>query len=147
MGTVAGDAVRWVAVLSAFANLGIHLALVPEHLAEKTYIGVLFVIGSALLGAVMVGLSTDRDHLRTLAWLAGTAICGVMFILFVVSRTSGLPGGYKEGWAGSYENVLGLVSLGLEVVFVAAAVPSLVSGRLAAGPRWVPLHDRTAPLA
>lgn len=147
MGAVTAGAGRWVAVASAFANLGIHLALAPDHLAEKTYIGVLFVIGSAVLGAVMVGLSTDRDRFRTAAWLTGTATCGVMFVLFVVSRTVGLPGGYQEEWAGSYENVLGLVSLGLEVVFVAAAVLSLAPGRLAAGPSWVPLHDRTAPLA
>jgi hypothetical protein len=56
---------RWIAVAAAFVNLGIHLSMAPDHLAEKPYIGVLFVIGSALLGAVMTGLASDRDRLRT----------------------------------------------------------------------------------
>lgn len=61
--------VRWIAIVTAFVNLGIHVYLSPMHLQEKFYIGVLFLIGSAALAVVVVGLATDRDRPRTLAWL------------------------------------------------------------------------------
>lgn len=68
---------RWIAITAVFVNLGIHLAMAPDHLEEKPYIGILFVIGSALLGAIMVGLSTDRDRLRSPAWIGGALVCAV----------------------------------------------------------------------
>lgn len=143
-------ALRWVGVAAAFVNLGIHLAMAPDHIAEQPYIGVMFVIGSALLGMVMVGLSSDRDRLRTLGWTGGTVVCTAEFVLFVFSRTTGLPAGYHETWASGVEDFLGLASLFVEVVFVGCAAASLTrtsprdesSGWL----RWLPLHDRTAPL-
>lgn len=140
------SSLRWVAIMAAFLNLGIHLAMAPDHLEEKFYIGVLFIIGSALLGMVMVGLGTDRDRLRTIAWTGGSIVCATEFVLFVVSRTSGLPGGYKEGWAGSAENLLGLSSLFVELVFIACACGALTRSHRA-GTVPMPLHDRTAPLA
>ena len=143
---------RWVAIAAVFVNLGIHLALAPDHLIEKRYIGVLFVIGSGLLGLVMIGLSTDRDRPRTAAWLLGAVVSAVMLVSFVVSRTTGLPLGYHESWAAAPEDLLGLASMALEVVFLVCAAGSL---RFARTPRPVsaathrfplPVHDRTAPL-
>lgn len=143
--------VRWTAITAAFVNLAIHLVLVPMHLAEMLYIGVLFVIGSGLLGMVMVGLASDRDRLRTSAWVGGTLVSAVESVLFVLSRTTGLPGGYHETWATSTEDLLGLTSLAVEVVFIACAVVSVARDPhpLAAGTSnsRMPLHDRTAPLA
>lgn len=137
---------RWVAVGAAFVNLGIHLAMVPDHLAEELYIGVLFIIGSALLGAVMVGLGSDHNSLRTLAWTGGSLVCAVEFVLFVLSRTTGLPGGYLEGWTGSIENYLGLSSLFVELLFIGCAAVSLSPSPEPRSIRWMPWYDRTAPL-
>lgn len=144
--------IRWAAIAASFINLGIHLALSPEHLIEKPYIGVLFVIGSGLLGLVTIGLSTDRDRLRTSAWLLGAVVNAVMFVSFLFSRTTGLPLGYHEAWAAAPEDLLGLASLFLELVFLACAAASL---RVSRAPRPtttaahrfpVLVHDRTAPL-
>ncbi len=148
MGQVVRHSPRWIAIGAAFCNLGIHLAMVPDHLAEMLYIGILFIIGSALLGMVMVGLATDRDRLRTIAWVGGSLVCAVEFILFVLSRTVGLPMGYKEGWLG-IEGMLGLSSLFVEVLFIACAAVSL--SRVPARhefrqTRVLPWHDRTALL-
>lgn len=141
---------RWTAIAAAFVNLGIHLALTPMHLMEMPYIGVLFVIGSALLGAVMVGLASDHNSLRTLAWIGGSVVCVVEFALFVISRTSGLPSGYHETWATSTEDILGLVSLAVEAIFIACAALSLApAAREPIRPRpvsWMPWEDRTASL-
>lgn len=114
-----------VAIVAAFLNLGIHFYLSPMHLEEKFYIGVLFLIGSAALGAVVIGLATDRDRPRTLAWLSGFAASAIMLIAFVLSRTIGLPDGYLEPWAESPEDVLGLASLVLEVVFCGYFIASV----------------------
>lgn len=137
--------VRWTAVAAAFVNLGIHLALTPDHLEEKLYIGVLFVIGSGVLGLVMVGLASDRDRLRAPMWVLESVVCAAEFVLFCLSRTTGLPGGYQEEWLGGVESYLGLASLFVELVFVAGALVSLTPaaepGRVA-----MPLHDRSAPL-
>lgn len=149
-------AIRWGAVAGSLINLGIHLALTPDHLIEKRYIGVLFVIGSALLGLVVIGLSTDRDRPRTLAWLLGAAVNAAMLVAFVLSRTTGLPQGYREPWASAPEDLLGLACVALEVVFLLCAAASLRPSRPAevvpagatpppAGWR-LPVHDRTAPL-
>lgn len=142
---------RWTAISATFVNVGIHVAMAPDHIGEMPYIGVLFVIGSALLGAVLIGLSSDHESMRTLAWVGGAVVCAVEVILFVISRTGGLPLGYREGWTGSVENLLGLSSLFVEGVFVACAVISLT--RDAARDRnrhrlvaWLPWRDRTAPL-
>ncbi|HET7385599.1 MAG TPA: hypothetical protein VFJ19_02935 [Nocardioidaceae bacterium] len=126
--------------------LGIHLYLAPDHLEEKLYIGVLFLIGSALLGFVMVALASDQNRLRTPGWLLGGLISVVMFVAFVVSRTSGLPLGYHETWASSSEDLLGLASLFLEVVFVACMALSVkVAGGRRALPH-LPAGDPNAPL-
>ena len=135
---------------AAFVNLGIHLALAPAHIGEMPYVGVLFVIASAVLGTVMVGLASDRESVRTPAWAVGTLVCALEFILFVISRTSGLPLGFHETWAGSSEDLLGLASLFVELLFIACAVESL-SLRPSGEPRprlvaWVPWYDHTAPL-
>lgn len=143
-------AARWVGISAVFVNLGIHLALAPDHLSEMPYIGVLFTIASGALALVVIALASDRDSLRTVGWLVGSVVCVVEFIAFMISRTVGLPLGYHEGWTGATEDVLGLASLFLELVFIGCAVLSLSrQPRFAAVqvPRWwMLLHDRTAPL-
>lgn len=146
-GVTVSTGARWVAITAAFVNMGIHLAMTPMHLAEETYIGVLFVIGSALLGMVMIGLASDRDRLRTIAWTGGGLVCAVEFCLFVASRTIGLPGGYHETWASGMEDYLGLASLLVEVVFLGCAAASLTRAPRPGQAARLPLHDRTAPLA
>lgn len=144
------SAARWTAIAATFVNLGIHLSLAPAHIGEMPYVGVLFVIASLVLGAVMVGLASDHDSMRTPAWIVGSIVCALELILFVVSRTSGLPLGYRETWTGSVEDLLGLGSLFVELVFVVCAAASLgTEPRTAPGRRavaWLPWHDRTAPL-
>lgn len=142
---------RWTAISATFINLGIHVAMSPDHLSEMPYIGVLFVIGSGLLGAVMVGLSSDHESMRTTAWVGGSVVCAVEALLFVVSRTSGLPRGYHEGWTGSVENLLGLCCMFVEALFILCAVISLTRRGAHDHVRhplvsWLPWRDRDAPL-
>ncbi|MGH3265683.1 MAG: hypothetical protein ACRDNS_27240, partial [Trebonia sp.] len=99
--------------------IGIHVALTPMLLEEKFYIGVLFTVGNAAFFAAMLFLISQR--LRLVGWLLGAATCVVEFAGFIASRTTGLPQGYHETWASAPEDLLGLVCLLAEIVFIAAA--------------------------
>ena len=93
----------------------IHLFLAPEYLDEKTYVGVLFLLGAAGCAVTAVLLARDRWDRR--AWGLGSLISVGMFAGFVLSRTVGLPGFHEEEW-----ELSGVISLILEAGFVGLAV-------------------------
>jgi hypothetical protein len=109
--TVAGVA------LIALTGL-IHAVEAPDYLKEKAYVGALFIaaaVGSALVVAWLWTRSDPR------AWGLGALIAVGCFAGFVLSRTTGLPGGFKEEeW-----EPLGIVSLIVEAGFVGVALSRL----------------------
>lgn len=111
------QAVRWAAITVVVVEIGIHAYLAPSHLEERPYIGVLFVVADVLLAGVLVSLLTGL--VWPVGWLLGAGVCAGMFVGFVVSRTTGLPG-YHESWGS--DHWLGVASLPPEVVFVVSAV-------------------------
>jgi hypothetical protein len=107
---------RFAAGALALTGL-LHLALAPEYLEERAYVGVLFVIG----GMAAVGLGVllwRRDEARL--WPLAGVLAGGMAVGFVLSRTVGLPGFHESEWEAS-----GLLSLALEGTVVAAAVQAV----------------------
>ncbi|GGO84210.1 hypothetical protein [Wenjunlia tyrosinilytica] len=103
-----------VGALCALTSAVLHLMLVPAHLEEMPYIGVLFLIGGAAL--ILVALGLFRRNAAP-AWVAGALLSAGMIVGFTLSRTVGLPGGYQEvGWEPPY----GTVSVIAEVVLLFA---------------------------
>lgn len=119
---------RIAAALIAVVGV-IHLVLSPEYLDEQTYIGALFIAGGigALAVAVRLWMTDDAR-----AWGLGALITGGMFVGFILSRTTGLPGFHEEEWEAS-----GIVSLILEAGFLSLFAASLRRPveRVAARPR------------
>ncbi|MGW3241243.1 hypothetical protein [Streptomyces sp. NPDC001070] len=113
-------------VICALANAVLHFLLVPDHLEEKFYIGVLFLVGSVIMLAVACGLMAL--HRPFAAWATGAAVSAGMIAGFALSRTVGLPGYHEEGWEAPY----GPLSVTVEGVFVLAFLAWLVAG--ATGP-------------
>ncbi|MFE0510058.1 hypothetical protein [Streptomyces sp. NPDC058964] len=108
---------RGVGVCCAVGNTVLHTLLVPDHLEEMFYIGVLFAVGSAIMLGVAVALAVVKRPL--VAWLTGTLVSLGMIVGFALSRTVGLPGGYYEdGWESPY----GPLSVLVEGLFVIAFV-------------------------
>ncbi|ANP48364.1 hypothetical protein J2Z21_005974 [Streptomyces griseochromogenes] len=108
-------ALTGVGVCCAVANAVLHSLLVPDHLEEKFYIGVLFAVGSAVMLVVAVALPLLKRPIA--AWLTGSAVSLGMIVGFLLSRTVGLPYGYHEsGWEPPY----GPLSLLVEGLFVLA---------------------------
>lgn len=104
-----------------------HVAILNQHLEEKPYVGALFLAAILALQLVALALAQSRRDplLDAAAWFGGGAIAVAMFVLFVVSRTVGLPG-YREPW-----DAIGVASLALEGLFLAAAGTNLLLGRIA----------------
>jgi hypothetical protein len=110
---------RFAAGALALTGL-LHLALAPEYLEERAYVGVLFVIG----GMAAVGLGVllwRRDEARL--WPLAGVLAGGMAVGFVLSRTVGLPGFHESEW-----ELSGVLCLVLEVGFVVVAARALAPG-------------------
>jgi hypothetical protein len=115
-----GVVARWVAITAVEIVIAIHVLLTPMHLRETLYVGVLFIVGNALLLLALLLMTGTRRELA--GWSLAAAVCAGEFVGFVLSRTTGLPLGYHETWASAPEDYLGLVSLACDVAFGAAAV-------------------------
>ncbi|GGJ51882.1 hypothetical protein [Streptomyces brasiliensis] len=111
----AETALRGLAACCAVGNAVLHTLLVPHHLEEMFYIGVLFAVGSAVMFMVAVALVVMKRP--SVAWLTGAIVSLGMIVGFALSRTIGLPDGYYEsGWEPPY----GPLSLLVEGLFAFA---------------------------
>ncbi len=91
----------------------IHLIQVPHHFEVATYLGWLFIAN--FLGSLLAAGGIYRGALW--GWLLGVLIAGASFVLFLVSRTIGLPATH-EALVGHWDT-LGIISLIVEGFFVA----------------------------
>src|SRR4051812_23966169 len=93
---------RVIGALLALGIAGVHAWLVPAHLREMPYIGVLFAISVVVMVAVAAGLLATDGRVNDYADGLGVLASLTMIVLYVISRTAGLPGGYHEGWDDPY---------------------------------------------
>jgi len=126
--------IRLVAASALAMEIAIHADLAPDHLREVPYVGVGFVLAAVLLSLALFGVLADRPR----GWLLGVALCVGMGVLFVASRTIGLPG-FREAW--SSDGGLGLAALPAEAVFIGCAI---IASRQAQGDGLVGLLVRGA---
>jgi hypothetical protein len=112
---------HFAAVAAAIVGV-IHLVLAPEQLKAEAYVGVLFIVGglAALYVAVRLWMASD-----SFAWTLGAIVSACMFVGFILSRTTGLPGFKEPDW-----ELSGIVSLIVEATFVAAFVASRRAARV-----------------
>ena len=108
----------------------LHLVLAPEYLEEKTYVGVLFILGGMTALAVAARLWNEDDRR---AWGLGAVVAAGMAVGFVLSRSVGLPGFHEDDW-----ELSGVISVLIEVGFLGVLayylrVPG--SAMAAVGPR------------
>ena len=91
----------------------VHLRGAPPHYRFAPYIGVAFVVN--FVGALVAAVGIYRDVLW--GWLLGLLIAGGALVMYVVSRSVGLPG--FEISVGRWFGPLATVSLIVEVLFLA----------------------------
>jgi hypothetical protein len=101
-----------------------HVLITPEHVAEAAYLAVAFSVLSAAMVGVGVGL-LRQDYLWL--WVLGGSSCLAAIILYVISRSVGLP--LAEDDIGRWADPAGVVALGAEGFFVVLSSMVLVRGR------------------
>jgi hypothetical protein len=91
----------------------IHLIGAPQHYRVAPYIGVGFVAN--FIGALVAAIGIYRDALW--GWLLGALVAGGALVMYLVSRSVGLPG--FEHAVGRWSGPLGILSSVVEVLFLA----------------------------
>src|SRR5215212_8145837 len=100
-----------------------HLIGAPPHYRVAPYIGVGFVAN--FIGALVAAVGIYRDALW--GWLLGAIVAGGALVMYVVSRSIGLPG--FEHAVGRWSGPLGVLSLVVEALFLAVFLLWLIARR------------------
>jgi hypothetical protein len=91
----------------------IHLIGAPQHYRVAPYIGIGFVAN--FIGALVAAVGIYRDAMW--GWVLGALVAGGAVVMYVVSRSVGLPG--FERAVGRWSGPLGILSLVVEALFLA----------------------------
>ena len=95
----------------------IHLALVPEHLEETTYLGVLFAANFVAAAVAAYGIYSDQDW----GWWLGAIVAVIAIVAYIANGTVGLPMTESEGLlepAGVVTKLIELLFLGVTAVWM-----------------------------
>jgi hypothetical protein len=125
---------RWACALALLVTAGTHIPLIPEHLEEAPYVGVLFIVLS-VVSIALAALVMVRDV--PLVWVASGTVALLAVAGFLVSRTVGLPqigddiGNWTEplGYPALVGEVATVVLAGLAIRRASAAAPATPSPR------------------
>lgn len=101
----------------------IHLIGASPHYRWAPYLGVGFILN--LIGALVAAVGIYRDALW--GWLLGVLVAGGALVMYVISRSIGLPG--YEHAIGRWTGPLGLISLVVEALFIAVFLVWLTNRR------------------
>lgn len=120
MHTRLSSPLRWSAVMLLLATAGTHVPLIPEHLAEAPYVGVLFIaLSVASVGCAVLLARWDTPFV----WAASGLLTLLAVSAFLVSRTVGLPQIGDD--IGNWSEPLGFPALLAEVLATVLAVAAL----------------------
>jgi hypothetical protein len=101
---------KWIAIVMILATGVIHAIEIPDHFKAATYLGVLFILNA--IGAVVAAVGIFMDEFSW-GWSLGLIIAGGAFVMFLISRTIGLPSFNPDEWG-----ALGIASLVVEGIYV-----------------------------
>ncbi len=102
----------------------IHLVTAPDDFTEATYKGLMFVANG--IAALIAAAGIYRGS-RIWGWSLGLLVAGGALVMYVVSRTIGMPGlGVDEAW---FEPI-GVLSLLVEGAYVVLAIRVLSQNQL-----------------
>ena len=111
---------RWVGVVLLLVTVATHVPLIPEHLEEAAYVGVLFTalsVVSLVLAVLLVRWDTP------LVWAASGVTTLLAAVAFLASRTVGLPQIRDD--IGNWTEPLGFPAVAAEVLMTLAALVAL----------------------
>lgn len=111
----------WVSLSLVIITGLIHTIGVPSNHDEAAYKGILFVLNALAAFVAAYGIWRGERW----GWVLGILVAGGAFVMYVISRTLGLPGLPPDIWA----EPIGIVSLIVEAGFIIAAINALAQPR------------------
>ena len=114
---------KLMAILLVIAVGVIHLIGASPHYRVAPYIGVSFVAN--FIAALVAAVGLYRDALW--GWLLGVLVAGGALVMYVISRSVGLPG--YEHAVGRWFGPLAVLSLVVEALFIAVFLLGLIARR------------------
>jgi hypothetical protein len=111
------NTLRYVAITAALALTvagTVHLVDAPGAFREAAYLGLSFVAQFTICVLAAAGILLGSRF----AWIIGALVSAATIVMYVISRTVGLPGQSGEGWLGW----AGVVSTGSEIIALAATL-------------------------
>jgi len=108
---------KWAGIGLILASGVIHAFETPETLGEVRYVGMLFAL--SVVGALLAAVGIARGERA--GWWLGLLVAGGAIAGYLVSRTVGMPGFRENSWE-QFAEPMGVLSLIVEGLFVAAAV-------------------------
>jgi hypothetical protein len=108
-------AIQGAAIALILVTGAIHFIDAPGSFGDAPYKGFLFLANG--IAAFVAGVGIYRGE-RTWGWMLGVLVAGGALVGYVISRTVGLPGLERDVWL----EPLGILSLGVEVAFIALMV-------------------------
>ncbi len=116
--TIIGAAIALILVTGL-----IHLVSAPDNFSEAAYKGVMFAANG--IAALIAAAGIYRGS-KTWGWGLGLLVAGGALVMYVISRTIGLPGlGVDDAWF----EPMGVLSLIVEAAYVALALKVLVQSQ------------------
>lgn len=120
MHTALRSPLRWLAAVLLLVVAAVHVPMVPEHLHEAPYVGVLF-IALAITGVALAALVVIWD--TPAVWIISGTVALLALIAFLLSRTVGLPELGDD--VGNWTEPLGFPALVAELLATAVAATVL----------------------
>lgn len=114
---------RWAGTFFIFSLGMVHLLQSEEFFSATAYVGALALANFAASCGVALALARSGGKV---AWLLGAAIAAGSLVLFIISRTLGLPG-YEEV-AGQWLNFPAWSAIGMELAYLALCAAALRRG-------------------
>ena len=116
--TIIGAAIALILVTGL-----IHLVSAPDNFNEAAYKGVMFAANGI---AALIDAAGIYRGSKTWGWGLGLLVAGGALVMYVISRTIGLPGlGVDDAWF----EPMGVLSLIVEAIYVALALKVLVQSQ------------------
>jgi len=117
----APSVITWTGIALIVITGLIHAIDAPSSYGDAPYKGILFVLNA--LGAIVAAYGIWRGE--RWGWALGIVVAGGAFVMYVISRTVGLPQLPVDDWG----EPIGIASLIVEVAFVVIAARALAQPR------------------